>query len=72
MKALVNHETNPLLLYLLITIPMGTFVVQFLSGLASAFILLNQFRVAKKEVDKSYGGDWIRYFKSFYSKKTKK
>lgn len=52
---------------------MGTLIVQFLSGLASAFILLNQFRITKKEVDKSYGGDWRKYFKSFTnSTKTKK
>lgn len=73
MKALINNENNPLLIYLFVTIPMGTFVVQFLSGAASIFILLNQFRITKKEVDKSFQGNWGSYFKSFInSKKTKK
>lgn len=66
----VGHS-NPLLFYLILTMPMGTLIVQVMSACASAFIVLNQFYVAKREVVAYHGGSWKAYFMWLYKNNVK-
>lgn len=72
MKAIIHVEhSNPLLFYLILTMPMGTLIVQVLSACASAFIVLNQFYLAKHEVVTYHGGSWKAYFMWLYKNNVK-